>query len=272
MLAWDYLSARKHTEELETVRKDENLINQSTESRWEVCLAADINNCAQLIASGGNMPTHCTFDHHVQTTERVFIDSKLRENLRVSLSRASCQVSCIRFFVYYSHSACHSARKEATKKFMPTIPERLPNTHTHTARSSADLDMCYLQVCKTLISAHKDYLASCKADGAERDFIRAIIPGTDAENAPEPMARCVRILLAAVRQACTSGSTLDPRRVLMCAALVAAEELPQAARWHRRDLAPGLIAAWRAALAVLSPPRGTRTAARVAALPRCREG
>ena len=40
----------------------------------------------------------------------------------------------------------------------------------------------------------------------------------------------------------------------MCARLVSAEVLPQAARWHRRDLAPGLIASWRAALRAIAPP------------------
>ncbi len=62
------------------------------------------------------------------------------------------------------------------------------------------------------------------------------------------------MILATVRQICTIDAILDPHLLRMCAALVSAEVLPQAARWHRRDLAPGLIAAWRAALRAIAPP------------------
>ncbi len=73
------------------------------------------------------------------------------------------------------------------------------------------------------------------------------------------MARCVNLLLAHVRQVCSYGGVPSRQRLRMCAALVSAEVLPQAARWHRRDLAPGLIAAWRAALRAIAPPHDDAT-------------
>mmetsp|Transcript_13055 Transcript_13055/g.27901 ORF Transcript_13055/g.27901 Transcript_13055/m.27901 type:complete len:222 (-) Transcript_13055:305-970(-) len=196
---------RKHSEMLtqDAVHADGPAIDQSEDKGWAGRLDIELNDCAQLIASGGNEPTQCApLDLHGQTTERIYSDSKLRQILRITLSRASCQV------------------------------------------------------CKLLIAAHKAHFASCNAKGIEQDFVCPIIPNTEAANASEPTSSCIRILLAAVRQACTSNSALDPRRLLMCAELVAAEELPQAARWHRRDLAPGLIAAWRAVLRALTPPPG----------------
>ncbi len=95
-----------------------------------------------------------------------------------------------------------------------------------------------------------------------------ILSSIESASSTEQIAYHARTLLAAVRQACTSGSALDPRRLLMCAALVETEELPQAARWHRRDLAPGLVAAWRAVLRAIAPPPGC-AAARAAALAAC---
>jgi hypothetical protein len=61
------------------------------------------------------------------------------------------------------------------------------------------------------------------------------------------------LILAIVRKTCIVGAVVDPRLLRACAALVAAEVLPQAARWHRRDLSPSLVAAWRAALRAISP-------------------
>jgi hypothetical protein len=37
----------------------------------------------------------------------------------------------------------------------------------------------------------------------------------------------------------------------LCAALIEREALPQAGRWHRRDLVPGATAAWRAVIRAL---------------------
>ncbi len=118
----------------------------------------------------------------------------------------------------------------------------------------------WIQVCKQLIVAHKLHLASNRKGTTEQ--ISSI---TTASCSHEQIAHHARTLLFAVYHACTSGSALDPRRLLMCSALVAAEELPQAARWHRRDLAPGLIAAWRAVLRAIAPAPGC-TVGRAAAV------
>jgi hypothetical protein len=128
--------------------------------------------------------------------------------------------------------------------------------HTSTSLTS----ISWIQVCKQLIATQKSHLASSTQQTKEQSAIifQNAQNKTDIEAASsnEQIAHNARTLLSAVRQACSSGSALDPRRLLMCAELVAAEELPQAARWHRRDLAPGLIAAWRAVLRAIAPPPG----------------
>ena len=43
------------------------------------------------------------------------------------------------------------------------------------------------------------------------------------------------------------------QRLHSCAALIEREVIPHAARWHRRDLSPLLVAAWRAVLRALAP-------------------
>ncbi len=99
-----------------------------------------------------------------------------------------------------------------------------------------------VQACKHLITAHNSEAATSAG------------PTNKGRSASaEIVARCANILLADVRQACSYGGVPSQRRLCMCAALVSAEVLPQAARWHRRDLAPYLIAAWRAALRAIAP-------------------
>ena len=76
------------------------------------------------------------------------------------------------------------------------------------------------------------------------------------DDAPLPrfVHRCARKLLDAVRHACTTAGELDPALLCLCASLIAAEVLPQSARWHRRDLSPALLSAWRAVLRATAPP------------------
>jgi hypothetical protein len=74
---------------------------------------------------------------------------------------------------------------------------------------------------------------------------------------PALVATCARQALDALRAACGAGAG-GSRRLALCAALIEREALPQAGRWHRRDLAAGATAAWRAvlrALAAAGPPR-----------------
>ena len=69
----------------------------------------------------------------------------------------------------------------------------------------------------------------------------------------ELVARCASRAFAIVRAACDDSSGgWDACRAGLAAQLVEAEALPQAGRWHRRDLAPALAAAWRAVLRALA--------------------
>ena len=73
---------------------------------------------------------------------------------------------------------------------------------------------------------------------------------------PLPLvARCARDTLVAISAACADGcGGWDAGRVGVVRRLVEAEVLPQAGRWHRRDLVPGLEATWRAVLRNLPSP------------------
>ena len=71
---------------------------------------------------------------------------------------------------------------------------------------------------------------------------------------PPLVARCARMLLNAVRHACSDRSVIDPSLLRLCADLIGEEVLPQSVRWHRRDLSPALIAAWSAVHCAVIPP------------------
>ena len=74
----------------------------------------------------------------------------------------------------------------------------------------------------------------------------------------EVIASCARGTLVAVRAACDDGNGgCVAARIGTVRRLVEAEVLPQAGRWHRRDLAPALSAAWRAVLRALPPGAGS---------------
>jgi hypothetical protein len=75
----------------------------------------------------------------------------------------------------------------------------------------------------------------------------------------ECVAHCARLALAAIRAACDGGDGWDASRARACAALLETEAMPQAARWHRRDLVPALLAAWRAVLRSLARPNPAPT-------------
>ncbi len=237
-------SFRKHSQVPThvSVHTDKALIDQSENSKKRAGLVdIESNHCAQLISSGGNEPTHCAqLELQGQIVDRAQANTKLQHHIRISLSRASCQVS---------------------SKTLPNQELKVKNaTNDHITTKCS-------QACKALIAAYTKHHASCKSSGIEHDFVCSISLETESV---EPLSSCIRILLAAVRQACTIDSVIDPHRLLMCAALVADEELPQAARWHRRDLAPGLIAAWRAVLRAIAPPPGC-AAAHAAAHAACKE-
>ncbi len=99
-------------------------------------------------------------------------------------------------------------------------------------------------MCKSLLAAQNNAPLAC----------------TDAPPAIEPtsgaplhlVARCARQALTAIQAACAGADGWDAARGRACAALLEAETLPQAARWHRRDLVPALLATWRAVLRALA--------------------
>ena len=105
------------------------------------------------------------------------------------------------------------------------------------------------QMCKLLISAHKaDELPAfeqfeCSAASGSTDKYRLV-------------ARCARMGADDVRYLCNDNirSAEESRqRLRRCATLIEREVIPHAARWHRRDLSPLLVAAWRAVLRALAP-------------------
>ncbi len=103
-------------------------------------------------------------------------------------------------------------------------------------------------MCKILLAAHKN------APATPADAPAAIEPASGAPLAL--VAHCARHALSAIaiRAACWGGDGRDAGRARACAAMLEAEALPQAARWHRRDLVPALLAAWRAVLRALARP------------------
>ena len=129
-----------------------------------------------------------------------------------------------------------------------------------------------LQICKAIIANEKERNAA-EPDQASLTAA-SISPARQANisqaqllaatgGVPLPLvARCSRDALAAISAACSDGcGGWDAGRVGVVRRLVESEVLPQARRWHRRDLAPGLGAAWRAVLrallAVASVPADT---------------
>jgi ribosomal protein S9 len=67
------------------------------------------------------------------------------------------------------------------------------------------------------------------------------------------VADCGCYALASIHAACGGGGgggggRAGAARLALAAGLVEAEALPQARRWHRRDLEPALTAAWAAVL------------------------
>jgi hypothetical protein len=99
-------------------------------------------------------------------------------------------------------------------------------------------------MCKTLLAWHRSGPAT-PAHAAH---------GSAAATPPQLVAHCACQALAAIQSAggAGDGRGAAAARARACAALLEAEALPQAARWHRRDLVPALLAAWRAVLRALA--------------------
>ena len=145
----------------------------------------------------------------------------------------------------------HEASSNITSKQLPA------SATCKSAEEATDKLRCLLsrascQICKALLASEKDMKA-----------FNAAHPTTAAVTAPPPplgmgdmplelIARCARQALVSIRSACDDGGGgLDGARAAMALRLVEAEVLPQAGRWHRRDLAPMLEATWRAVFRAL---------------------
>ena len=137
-----------------------------------------------------------------------------------------------------------------------------------------------MQICKAILANDK------KRTTAELDpaslTAASISPARQADisqaqllaatgGVPLPLvARCARDTLVAISAACADGcGGWDAGRVGVVRRLVEAEVLPQAGRWHRRDLAPGLGAAWRAVLRGLPAATSAAGAAAVGTCSTC---
>ena len=104
-------------------------------------------------------------------------------------------------------------------------------------------------MCKLLISAHKTNL-----DATFEQSESATTYGSTEQY--RLVARCARMGADDVRYLCNDNirSAEESRqRLRRCATLIEREVIPHAARWHRRDLSPLLVAAWRAVLRALAP-------------------
>ena len=124
-------------------------------------------------------------------------------------------------------------------------------------RTTAELDPASLTAAS--ISSNR------KADISQAQLLAA------TGGVPLPLvARCARDTLVAISAACADGcGGWDAGRVGVVRRLVEAEVLPQAGRWHRRDLAPGLGAAWRAVLRGLPAEASAAGAAAVGTCSTC---
>ena len=87
------------------------------------------------------------------------------------------------------------------------------------------------------------------------------------------IARCASSGASQVIGLCdagTGGCGGAAWRLRLCAALIEQEVIPQAARWHRRDLSPALLAAWHAVLTALREATAAAAAAAAGAAPAVR--
>ena len=125
------------------------------------------------------------------------------------------------------------------------------------------------QICKTLLAQYRDGPPPQPPAALAGSPIRgeaAVLAATGGVPL-ELVASCARNALAAVRAACDDGAGgWDAGRAGLVTWLVETEALPQAGRWHRRDLAPALVAAWRAVVRALAGGKaGVRARAALAA-------
>ena len=91
--------------------------------------------------------------------------------------------------------------------------------------------MCGSQICKGLVAAFNEHEVAtlrCKDESAVEPW----------SPSPAHVAHCARMALNNVVMACGGDATCHARRLALCVAIIEREALPQAGRWHRRDLVP----------------------------------
>ena len=108
-------------------------------------------------------------------------------------------------------------------------------------------------MCKILVSSHKQFISTAdpepwRTSPGENGVFIAMPPLT-------LIARCGRVILAKIR----ASHLVDdhhgyacPHMLGICATVIETEALPQASRWHRRDLAPATCTILRAVLRAIA--------------------
>ena len=110
-----------------------------------------------------------------------------------------------------------------------------PATHVKDSiRLSLSRTSC--QICKTLATAYRR-----PATESDATAVRSVV-----------VEQCARAALRSVLEICGGR---DGAELVLCEALLRAEEMPQVGRWHRRDLVPAALAAWNSALQAIARAR-----------------
>ena len=162
------------------------------------------------------------------------------------------------------HRLCMQQKTQLAREVCSNINSTQLTTSAtcKSAEEATDKLRCLLsrascQICKALLASEKDMRAA--HSNAAPPTTAAATPIHQATPPPvmggmplELIARCARQALVSIRSACDDGGGgLDGARAAMALRLVEAEVLPQAGRWHRRDLAPALEATWWAVVRAL---------------------
>ena len=132
----------------------------------------------------------------------------------------------------------------------PTLVQS-DNNEVITSQLRCMLSQESCRICKALLANEKEIQAT-RAKAVPPTASPIKFDGVSANVPLELVARCARKALVSIRSVCDDGDGgWDGARAALALRLVEAEVLPQAGRWHRRDLAPMLEATWRAVFRAL---------------------
>ena len=178
----------------------------------------------------------------------------------------TAQLCQLEEFAAHDYPHCFEDLKDSLESSMNTLNSPTPvrnrnsdirdpscsgNSNCPKQRSSIEnirieLSRATCQICKALVAAHR---------GPPSFTSAASVSPSAAAVRPELVEHCARNALRAILS--ISGSR-DGSELALCEALLRAEEMPQVARWHRKDLVPAALAAWRSALQALARARERR--------------